>query len=127
MSQNEPGSRSPASGEAKEQRMSGHQGGPNASQQGGGDGQAPQGSQRVENQTEPRMRKGFEAGQAPSEQGRGSPKPDTIAEHQQGIGARSGSTAGRTDDSEEQASRGEPGGEHARHGRHDLSGDRQRS
>ena len=89
-SPDEPGSGSPASREAREQGNAGHQGGPRAAQS-GTSGPDPQGSQRVENDTEPRMAKGFEPGHAPSEQGRGGPKPDTIAEHQQGIGGQSSS------------------------------------
>ncbi|HEX8696171.1 MAG TPA: hypothetical protein VF746_27385 [Longimicrobium sp.] len=124
----EPGSRSPASREAKEQGMSGHQGGPRSEQaEGSGESrQAAQGTQRVENPHEPEVRKGFAAGQAPSEQGRGSPKPDTIAEHQQGIGAKSGSTGAHDTTSAEEAARGEPHDTHVRDGRQHTPGDRQR-
>jgi hypothetical protein len=114
--------------ESKEQGNSGAQGGPRAGRSDeGSEGQAPQGSDRVENRREAEGTAGFEAGSAPSEQGRGSPRPDTIAEHQQGIGARSGSHGGAHGNvNEEEATRGAPKDEHARHGRQHVSGDRQR-
>lgn len=124
--QDEPGSRSPASQEAKEQGMSGHQGGPRAGQDSGTEGSSPQGSRRVENDTQHGERKGFEAGHAPSEQGRGSPRPDTIAEHQQGMKGQSGSHGAHGERSEESSTRGEPADEHVRHGRQHTPGDRPR-
>ncbi len=57
--------------------------------------------------------------------GQGSPSPEKIKEHQQGIGRQSGSHAGHTDTSEELAQSGDPQGEHARHGRENVPGNRQ--
>lgn len=127
----ERGSRSPGSGEAREQGMSGAQGGSRAERSGAGDGErTPQGSGRVENRGGERPgegQTGFAAGHAPSEQGEsGHPSPHVIARGQQGIGARSGNRPAHGDRGEEEAQRGEPRGEHARHGRQSVSGDRPR-
>ncbi|HEX6750299.1 MAG TPA: hypothetical protein VF092_23600 [Longimicrobium sp.] len=105
--------------------MTGAQGGP-GSPQPGHEGTSPQGTQRVENDTPPSERKGFEAGQAPSDQGRGDPKPDTIAEHQQGFEGQSGSHGAHTRTTEESSTRGEPHDTHVRDGRQHAPGDRQR-
>ncbi len=118
------GGPSPASQEAKEQGMSGHQGGPRAEHDSGTGGNAPQGERRVENDTPHSERKGFEAGHAPSEQGRGSPKPDTIAEHQQGMKGQSGSHSAHGERSDEITTRGAPQSDHVRHGRQQTPGDR---
>ena len=122
----QPGGRAPASEEAKEQGMAGAQGGPR-SEQPGQQSASPQGTQRVENDTPPSERKHFEAGRAPSEQGRGDPKPDTIAEHQQGMKGQSGSHGAHSERGEESATRGEPHDTHARHGRQQTPGDRERN
>lgn len=126
---NERGSRSPASEEAKEQRLTGHQGGPRASREGESlQGQPPQGSGRrgAAKEEEPRLRKGFEEGRAPSEQGDGTPGPEKIASGgQQGISAQSGSHSARGERVQEEAVRGEPRSEHIREGRQKAPGDRQ--
>lgn len=121
------GSRSPASEEAKQQSMAGDRG---AEAEGGEpQQQPPQISNRrgPEHRTPPQVRKGFPEGEAPSEQGeKGSRSPEMIARNQQGIGARSGKSAGG-DRSEEEAVAGEPTGEHTRGGRQSIPGDREQN
>lgn len=123
---NEPGTRSPGSEEAQRQNASGDAGGPRAGQEPGTPDQPAQASGRRGGAHEqpPEERKGFQAGEAPSEQGRGEPRAQTIARHQQGISAQSGSRSAHGNDTEEQAQRGEPEGEHTRHGRQHVPGDR---
>jgi len=123
------GSRSPVGKEAKEQERSGARGGPRASRSGGIPQQPSQASGRrsAEHEQPPTVRKGFEPGQAPSEQGeRDHPSPHVIARHQQGIEPRSGSHTAHGERSEEEAQRGEPHGEHSRHGRQHVPGNRPR-
>lgn len=124
----EPGSHSPASEEAKEQGFTGAQGGPREARgEGSGDAQPRQGTQHNEGHgEEPEERKSFAPGQAPSEQGRGEPRPQQIAKNQQGIGAKSGSRGAHDEHGEEEAQRGEPAAEHTRHGRQHVPGDRPR-
>lgn len=112
--------------EAQEQHHSGEQGGPRAEGTQGAGGQPRQGDRRTESSTTPERYDALEGGNAPSEQGRGAPRPQTIARHQQGIGARSGSHSAHGEDVQEQSVRGEPRGEHAREGRHDVPADRAR-
>lgn len=121
------GSRSPVSEEAKDQEWSGARGGPRAGRSEGTQPQPPQASGRrgAGHEQPPTVRKGFEPGRAPSEQGeKDHPSPHVIARHQQGIEPRSGSHTAHGERSEEEAQRGEPRGEHARHGRQHLPGDR---
>jgi hypothetical protein len=127
--QNELGSESPASEEAKRQGMAGDRGSESEQMSGRGD-QPEQGSNRspaARHTQDPEVRKSFEPGHAPSEQGeKGHPSPHVIAQHQQGAEPRSGSHV-QGDRSEEEAQRGEPQGEHgaaSRHGRQNIPGDR---
>lgn len=124
------GSRSPASEEAKEQGMAGNRGA-QAEQTPGMQAQPEQGSNRspaARHNQAPEVRKGYEPGQAPSEQGeKEHPSPHVIARNQQGIEPRSGAGGAHSDRSEEEAQRGEPAGEHeasGRHGRQSVSGER---
>jgi hypothetical protein len=112
--------------EAKEQQHSGDQGGPRAERMEGAGGQPRQGDRRTETSRTPEHYDALDRGNAPSEQGRGAPRPQTIARHQQGIGAQSGSHSSHGEDVQEQSVRGEPRGEHARDGRHHVPGDRPR-
>jgi hypothetical protein len=99
---------SPAGREAREQGRSGTAAGPRAAKSGEGGRQPPQGSRRTDTTRQARESARFEPGHAPSEQGRGSPKPDTIAQHQRGMKAASGNRGAHTVDVTEQAMRGEP-------------------
>jgi hypothetical protein len=124
------GSRSPASEEAKEQSFRGHQGGPRSE---GGESTSQQPAQAsnrrgARHEQPAEVRKSFEAGQAPSEQGDlSSPGPERIKQHQQGFaGSGTGQGGAHSGTSEGAANRGEPHDEHARHGRHDIPGDRER-
>ena len=110
--------------EEKEQRHSGDQGGPRAGRMDGAGSQPRQGDRRTETSRTREDENGYEAGNAPSEQGRGAPRAQSIAKHQQGISAQSGSHSAHGEDVQEQSVRGEPRGEHARDGRHDVPGDR---
>lgn len=112
--------------EAKEQHHSGEQGGPRAERMDGAGGQPRQGDRRTETSRTPETDESFGEGNAPSEQGRGAPRAQTIAKNQQGIGRQSGSHSAHGEDVQEQAVRGEPRGEHARDGRHNVPGDRSR-
>lgn len=84
------GTDSPASGGAKEQRMSGTSGGAQASQQSGSGKQPPQTSGRRDpaHEHEGTVRKGYEAAQDPERQGDGDPGPEQVRDSQanQGIG-----------------------------------------
>jgi hypothetical protein len=110
--------------EAQEQHHAGQQGGPRAEQADGAGQQPRQGDRRMESSDTPERYDALDHGNAPSEQGRGAPRPQTIARHQQGIGAQSGSHSSHGEDVQEQSVRGEPRGEHARDGRHNVPGDR---
>jgi hypothetical protein len=112
--------------EAQEQHHRGEQGGPRAEQMEGAGGQPRQGDRRTETSRTPPEDESFGEGSAPSEQGRGAPRAQTIARHQQGIGRQSGSHSAHGDDVQEQSVRGEPQGEHARDGRQHVPGDRSR-
>lgn len=122
-----------SSRESTEQGNSGKRGA-EASHDGGTGGQPRQGDRRTEfygadGDQEPKHQ--FAPGHAPSEQGdNDTPTASQVVEHQQGFGGAGGGHQGArgagTDDSEEVASTGEPRGGHARHGRHDLPGDRSR-
>lgn len=121
------GGGSPGSKEAQEQNMAGASGS-RASQTPGVQAQPEQGSNRspsARHDQEAEVRRSFEPGHAPSEQGeKEHPSPHVIAQHQQGMKPRSGSHMGQSDRSEEEAQRGEPEGEHSRHGRQNVSGNR---
>lgn len=121
----ERGSDSPGSWEAALQGRAGAEGGPRAERTPGTGKQPRQGSNRTETTRQASAeRTHFEPGEAPSEQGeKDHPSPHVIAQHQQGAEPRSGSHA-QGDRSEEAATRGQPRGTHARHGRQKLSGDR---
>lgn len=118
---------SPASEEAKKQGMSGDRG----AQEGKVEGtqrQPPQGSNRspvARFQQPAEERKHFAPGQAPSEQGeKEHPSPDMIRQNQQGAQPRSGSHSAKGERVEEEAQRGDPGGEHTREGRQSTGGTR---
>lgn len=122
----EPGSRSPASEEAKQQGASGQRGGPREGQNPDMTPDQPaQGSGRQGGQEPPEERKHFAPGRAPSEQGEGNPGPEQIAQRQQGIGRQSGSHGARGERQEEESQRGGPQQEHTRaasHGRQGVPG-----
>jgi hypothetical protein len=111
---------SPGSEEAKQQGMSGERGAQEAKIE-GTQRQPPQGSNRspaARFQQPEEERKHFAPGQATSEQGeKGHPSPDVIRKNQQGAQPRSGSHSAGEERVEEEAQRGEPGGEHTREGR----------
>jgi hypothetical protein len=122
------GSESPTSEEAQQQGMSGDKGGQQARTQGTAKQPAQASGRRPsEREQDPEVRSGFPAGQAPSEQGDGEPSPHVIAQHQQGIGRQSGSHSAHGERSEEAAQAGEPEGEHTRHGRQSVPGDREQN
>lgn len=124
------GSRSPAGEEAKEQGMSGARGGPGAAREPDPrPGQPAQASGRrgARHEQAGEARKGFPAGQAPSEQGeKDHPSPHVIAEHQQGVEPQSAAHTAHGKRTEEEAQRGEPAEEHTRDGRQSVPGDRVR-
>jgi hypothetical protein len=118
--------------ESTEQGNSGKRGAEASRQAGSGD-QPRQGDQRTEfyGTGDREEKHHFAPGHAPSEQGdNNTPGPEKIKEHQQGFGGAGGGHHGargaNTERSEEIASAGEPRGEHARHGRQHLDGDRPR-
>jgi hypothetical protein len=123
------GSRSPASESAKEQRMSGTSGGPQASGEPSKTGgkQPPQTSGRRDpaHEHEGTVRRGYEAAQDPERQGDGDPGPDQIRESSsmQGHGGAGGGS-GTGGQAEERGQSGEPQGEHTRSGRQKNPGDR---
>lgn len=86
------GKESPASGEAKEQSISGTRGGPQQSRPRGTPKQPAQTSGRRSKRHEqaPKARKSFAPDEDPSEQGEGEPSAETIKKRsdQQGIDAR---------------------------------------
>jgi hypothetical protein len=115
-----------SSRESKEQGSSGRRGSESEGVEGSG-GQPRQGSGRVERQGESEPKHHFEPGSSPSEQGEKEHRsPEVIARRQQGTaGAGTGQGGGSgTERSEEVAQGGDPGGEHTRHGRQGLTGDR---
>ena len=123
-SPNEVGGRSPANEEAKEQGYAGRRGA--ESEGGASQGQPAQSSNRRGSRHEepPEVRRSFQEGRAPSEQGdKSNPSPEEIKQHQQGMKGGSGAHAGG-DRSEERAVSGEPKGDHTRHGRQNTPGDR---
>jgi hypothetical protein len=110
--------------ESTEQGRSGRQGA-QASQAPGAGGQPRQGSNRTEvyGAGEQETQHQFAPGHAPSEQGeQGSPSPEKIREHQQGLAGSGtghrGAGVADTDVSEETATSGAPRGGETRHGRH---------
>lgn len=121
-----------SSRESTEQGASGRRGAEASKVEGTGQ-QPRQGSNRTEpRQAESEPKHHFEAGQAPSEQGdKSHPSPEVIARKQQGLagsgGGHQGSRGAHGDRTEEIASGGEPQGDHTRHGRQELSGDRHES
>lgn len=123
---NEIGGRSPATEEAKDQALAGRRG---AEAEGGAAERQPsQSSNRrgARHEEPPHVRRGFQEGQAPSDQGdRSSPSPERIAQDQQGMKGGSGSHAAG-DRSQEEAVSGEPKGDHTRSGRQSTPGDRPR-
>jgi hypothetical protein len=102
------GSDSPASDEAKEQTLSGGQGAPRGH---GGDSdtdrQPAQSSARSGPGPEPGARKRFEAGERPSEQGEGTPSPETAKDSDRlhGHKQQSGSRAAGGQRGEDEATR----------------------
>lgn len=118
------GASSPPNEEAKEQLGSGFAG---AEAQGGPAQKQPaQASNRrgAQHEEPAHVRKSFEEGNAPSEQGdQSNPSPERIAQHQQGLKPQSGSHRSG-DRSQEAAVSGEPKGEHTRSGRQSVPGDR---
>ena len=128
---NEVGSGSPGSEEAQQQNASGTRGGAQGDRPSPETpDQPPQGTQRrsAQHEQDPTQRKSFPPGHAPSEQGEGTPSPESIKEHQQGMlggrGQQSGSHSAHGERNEEVSQSGPPSDEHARHGRQDLPGDR---
>ncbi|HET9983944.1 MAG TPA: hypothetical protein VFQ38_10170 [Longimicrobiales bacterium] len=129
------GADSPAKGEARQQNYAGARGGPQEARPGFPAHQPPQESGRrsAKHQQPPLERKSFsdDPEHAPSHQGRGRPKPDTLAHlpSEQGIGAKSGSHI-EGDVAEAEAMKGGPRGTHTAHtgkGRQKTPGDRRRS
>jgi hypothetical protein len=122
------GSESPASERAKQQRMSGTSGGPQAGREAPRtEKQPPQTSGRRDPAHEHKgsVRKGYEAAEDPEQQGDGDPGPDRIrkASSQQGHGGAGGGTGGGST-AGERAQAGEPKGAHTRSGRQRTPGDR---
>jgi hypothetical protein len=116
--------------ESTEQGNSGKRGA-EASREGDTGDQPRQGDRRTEfyGTGDREQKHHFAPGHAPSEQGdNGTPNPQKIKEHQQGFGGAGGGHHGargaQTERGEEITSSGEPQGEHARHGRQHLPGDR---
>ena len=112
--------------ESTEQGQSGRQGA-QASQTPGAGKQPRQGSNRTEvyGAGEQETQHHFAPGHAPSEQGeQGSPSPEKIKEHQQGLAGSGtghhGAGAANTDVSEQTATSGEQRGGDVRHGRHET-------
>lgn len=86
----EVGSRSPASEEAQEQNASGQRGAPRGERSAATPDQPAQTSGRRggRNQDPGEERKSFEAGEAPSEQGDGSPSAESVSERDSQKGVR---------------------------------------
>jgi hypothetical protein len=87
------GSRSPASGSAKEQSIAGHASGPQAEQTPPRTPRQPaqtSGRRSARHEQEPEERKGFSPEEDPSQQGLPHTKPDVIRRHsgQQGLRER---------------------------------------
>jgi hypothetical protein len=123
------GSDSPASGSAKQQRMSGTSGGAQASSESGSGKQPPQTSGRRDPQHEHKgtVRKGYDAAQDPEKQGDGDPGPEQLKDSPslQGHGGAGGGSRGASAErSTEQAQAGEPKGSRTASGRQQEPGDR---
>lgn len=120
------GSESPASEEAKEQRRAGQRGGPQQAKTPGRGRQPPQTSGRrpARHEQPPKERKRFSPEESPSAQGDGEPSPETLKRRQgqQGIEPKSGSHSAHGERAEEEARKGPPRDEHARHGRQHVPG-----
>lgn len=100
------GSDSPASEEAKEQTRTGIQGAPRGTGEAGGtDRQPGQSSGRSGGGPEPTARKHFDDDERPSAQGEGEPAPERLrtSPGQQGVGGKSGTTAGGQQRGEDEA------------------------
>src|SRR5690606_1119828 len=124
------GAKSPASGSAKQQNISGARGGPRQARQRGKGKQPAQTSGRrsARHQQPPTERKSFAPDEDPDLQGTGRPSPDRIRTRSsiQGISGRSGSHAAQGDRTEEIGRRGAPRGGHTRHGRQHVPGQPER-
>lgn len=122
------GSESPGSEEAQEQNRTGAAGGPREAKQRGKRSQPAQTSGRrsTRHEQEPEQRKHFTEEERPSAQGRGEPSPETLKRRsaQQGIEPKSGSHRAHGERTEEEAQKGPPDDEHARHGRQHVPGRR---
>lgn len=116
-----------SSKQSTEQGRSGRAGA-EASQPGEPGSQPRQGSDRVElprEAAEPKHH--FDAGRAPAEQGKQeNPSAERIARDQQGLAGRGNASGSHAsgDRSEGSAQSGAPAGDHTRHGRQQISGDR---
>jgi hypothetical protein len=123
------GSQSPASESAKQQRMSGTSGGPQAGREAPRtEKQPPQTSGRRDpaHEHEGTVRKGYEAARDPEKQGDGDPGPDQLrkSSSMQGHGgAGGGSRKATVEEKTEHAQAGEPQGDRAE-GRQREPGDR---
>jgi hypothetical protein len=124
------GTDSPASTSAKEQRISGTQGGPRASREAPRtEKQPPQTSGRrsAAHEHAGTVRRGYDEAQDPDRQGDGDPGPDQLGRSDavQGIGGGAGQR-GRVpaEHGEERAQGGEPQERHTREGRQKSPGDR---
>jgi hypothetical protein len=123
------GSDSPASESAKQQRMSGTSGGPQASGERGSGKQPPQTSGRRDpaHEHEGTVRKGYDAAQDPEKQGDGDPGPEQLKDSpsMQGHGGAGGGSRGASaEDTTERSHAGEPQGERTTGGRQKEPGDR---
>ncbi|HEX7048661.1 MAG TPA: hypothetical protein VF188_00495 [Longimicrobiales bacterium] len=120
------GSDSPATGEAKSQRISGIRGGPRQARTRGKGRQPPQESGRRSARHEqiPTEPKSFAPEEDPSRQGTGAPSPERLAarSRQQGITPRSGMHRAHGETTEAEAQQGPPAHGHTRHGRQRVPG-----
>jgi hypothetical protein len=122
------GSESPPSESAKEQRMSGASGGPQASGSGSSERQPPQTSGRRDpaHEHDGTVRRSFDPGQDPNRQGDGDPGPEQIrnSDAMQGAAGGAGGGLGLGGRNEETAQSGEPQGGHTGSGQQ-APGDRE--
>lgn len=123
------GSDSPASGEAKEQRIAGARGGPQEARTPPRVAKQPpqtSATRSAGHRQVPKARKTFAPEEDPSKQGAGEPGPEQLKERPslQGIGGQSGSHSAQGERTEEEAQAGEPKAGHAWRGRQHLPGDR---
>lgn len=123
------GADSPGEEEAQEQRRTGESGGPQEARPEDGKPKSPSqtsGRRSARHEQKPEVRKHFTEEERPSAQGEGEPSPESLKKRpsQQGIEPKSGSHGAHTQDAEEEAQRGPPDDEHARHGRQHVPGDR---